>query len=68
MKPTTDYDDKMRIHAATVAHRQGRLSRRDLLKYLGVVGVALGSGAPSRRGRWRARRVSLLQDSAGPPM
>ena len=38
MKPTTDYDDKMRIHAATVAYRQGRLSRRDLLKYLGAGG------------------------------
>src|SRR5262245_51321364 len=38
---TTDYDDKMRIHAATVAYRQGRLSRRDLLKYLGAAGVAL---------------------------
>ena len=44
MKPTTDYDAKMRIHAATVAYRRGRLSRRDLLKYLGTAGVALGTG------------------------
>ncbi len=47
VKPTTDYDDKMLIHAATAAYRQGRLSRRDLLKYVGAGGVALGAGRSS---------------------
>ena len=45
MKPTTDYDDKMLIHAAINAHRQGQLSRRYLLKYLGMAGVALGAAS-----------------------
>ena len=67
MKATTDYDDKMRIHAATVAYRQGRLSRRDLLKYLGAAGVALASArlfAP--RALASPAAVSLLQDSPVP--
>ncbi len=67
MKPTTDYDDKMRIHAATVAYRRGRLSRRDLLKYLGAAGVALGSArALAPRAMASPAAVSLLQDSPVP--
>jgi len=67
VKATTDYDDKMRIHAATVAYRQGRLSRRDLLKYLGAAGVALASARFfTQRALASPAAVSLLQDSPVP--
>ena len=67
MKATTDYDDKMRIHVATVAYRQGRLSRRDLLKYLGAAGVALASARLfTPRALASPAAVSLLQDSPVP--
>ena len=67
MKPTTDYDDKMRIHAATVAYRQRRLSRRDLLKYLGAASVALRSARSfAPRAMASPAAVSLLQDSPVP--
>ncbi len=67
MKSTTDYDDKMRIHAATVAYRQGRLSRRDLVKYLGVAGVAPGAARSfAPRAMASPAAVSLLQDSPVP--
>jgi multiple sugar transport system substrate-binding protein len=67
VQPTTDYDDKMRIHAATVAYRRGRLSRRDLLKYLGAAGVALGSVRSfAPRAMASPAAVSLLQDSPVP--
>jgi multiple sugar transport system substrate-binding protein len=67
VQPTTDYDAKLRIHAATVAYRQGRLSRRELLKYLGAAGVALGSArffAP--RALASPAAVRLLQESPVP--
>ena len=67
MHPTTDVDDKMRIHAATAAYRQGRLSRRALLNALAAAGVALGA---ARRGASRAMAspaaVRLLQESPAP--
>ena len=67
MKPTTDYDDKMRVYAAAVAYRQGRLSRRKLLRYLGSGGVALGSGLSfARQPMASPAAASLLQDSPVP--
>ena len=43
MRETTDYRDKMAIFKATTAYRQGRISRRTMLKTLAAAGVALGS-------------------------
>ncbi len=43
MKETTDYRDKMAIHKATTAFRQGKISRRTLVKALAAAGVGLTS-------------------------
>lgn len=67
MQPTTDYDDKMRIHAATAAHRQGRLSRRELLNALAAAGVALGAARPrAPRAAASPAAMRLLQESPVP--
>ncbi len=63
MKPTTDSNAKLRIHADTVAYRQGRLSRRDLLKTLGAAGIALGTARSFvPRAAASPAAVRMLQD------
>ena len=63
MRETSDFRDKLSIARAIGDYRQGRISRRTMLKALAAAGVALGASPARGRRAWAApSRQELTAD------